>query len=168
MLTLIIGKNASGKTIYLNSLLFKFKSSNIITNLLDKDYIVNTKFNEERKEVFRKLMLADKIEEVNNKFKFQNPYFEPSDEFNNLMSLLCRDRKILLLDEPDRDITYNEKNILINFLAFTYKTYDQIYIVTHDEEMLNLPKYELIAIKKINGEFIPMKVNEEDADEVID
>lgn len=168
MINLIIGKNALGKTVYLNKLKDKNDLDKIITNLITFRYIKNEKYNQERLDILQELLLADEIIPTNPKLTIVKPDFEISQEFIDIMTLLCKDRNLVLIDEPNKGLTPHERFRLISFLAQTAHTFDSVYIVTHYEGMLAIPNINIYTVDKYNNELNLIQLNRGEAYEVID
>ena len=76
----------------------------------------------------------------------------------------------LFLDEPDKMLRLNEKILFINFLAQAEDTFEDIYIVTHNEQMLSLPKRKLytVTMDKNTSKLQLTEVGEDKKYEIID
>ena len=168
MINLIVGKNALGKTVYLNKLKDEYDLDIIITNLITFRYIKNEDYNLERLEVLQDLLIADEIMQTKPKLTIVNPDFEFTQEFLDLMTLLCKNRKIVLLDEPDKGLTSHERYLLISFLAQTEHTYEDVYIVTHYEGMLAVPNKKIFTVDTFNKTLNLRQLSKGEAYEVID
>lgn len=168
MITLLIGNNAIGKTRYLQELLSNHNPNDVLTNMYSKVYILKEDYNEERLNVLKDILMTDDIL-LDHKILYpNNPYFIPSNAFMELMTLLCKNRNIVFLDEPTKELQFHEKAKLVKFLARTAETYKTVYITTHYTGMLNLIDREVYTIEKVDKKVLLKKVNEEDEYGVID
>lgn len=91
--------------------------------------------------------------------------------FIELVSLMCKEGDILLLDEPDKGLMWYENNYFISFLLAVSSSFKDIYIVTHDEGIFVLNvmgKANFISVKKDKGTVTPYNITKEQANELID
>ena len=144
MINLIIGQNAIGKSTYLKKLYreigFARCTTNLYGDLLPED---NTPFNEHRLSVVRDICDCDDVRAEGTSYVNiinSDPTF--TRQFRDLVSIICRDKEYLLLDEPDLGITYYEEGKLLKLIAYTCKSFKDIYIITHNENFFALPDYE--------------------------
>ena len=148
MLNIVIGRNASGKTFYLERLIKKYGITNVNTNLANRDDTYDIPYNKQRIEILKNVMDADEIHEQRSVLSISGDLIDDiSPEFLELVSLICRDKDILLLDEPFKLIRDNEYGWLLDFLAQVQLTYSKIVIVTHNELALGLPDICIMTIK---------------------
>lgn len=167
MITLPIGNNAIGKTEYLRKILKSYRFDDVITNMRPKEYILNETHNQERLDILSDILISEDIKPAKYQLIINDPCFELSTKFLELMTLLCRNRDIMILDNPDAELTFEEKSVIISFLARTTHTYKQVFIVTHNEKMLCL-KAKFYTVEKRDGDFFLKEVSDADAYKVID
>ena len=168
MINLIIGNNAIGKTAYLNILIKKYGIDNITTNLRSDTYFQYIKYNEERVQILQTLLSANKIEHNLTYLDIKNPDRVLTLNFLKLVTTICRDRDILILDDPEKDLTYMEKNFLLTFLDNISTTFSEMFISTHYECMLSLDNMSTYTVLKEGETFTLKNVAKEDMYAVID
>lgn len=172
MLEIIIGQNASGKTLYLY---------NCIKEELDKnntDFITNLNllsaeragFNEERIEILYDII--DTADEIITSNKILNIKADEnfSKAFLEIMTLFCKDKSTLFLDEPEQGLSNRELYILANFLDKAEETYKRIVITTHSELLADTEYAKAYTVKMSDktNELKLIEVPEEKILEVID
>lgn len=133
MLEIIIGQNASGKTLYLyNCIKAELEKNNtdFASNLNQLSY-EDLKFNKKRIEILYDLI--DTAEEIitNNKILSIKAEENFSKAFLEIMSILCKDVSTLFLDEPEQGLSRREIDILCTFIERANRTYKRVVIVTH-------------------------------------
>lgn len=146
MIELIIGQNTLGKTAYLQEVIEGYGIKNIINNIKSDISIEFVGYNKERLDILQDLLMADEIVE-GRQLSVVNSYIDLSKYFLELFTLMCKERDILILDEPDKCLTSTETLLFLNFISFANRTYKHIYIVTHNELMLGLPSKEIYTVK---------------------
>lgn len=126
MIKLIIGQNASGKTLYLNNLiqsrLEKTGKIDFVTNTVRNITFINKEYNKERLEILEELILADEISTSSseNISPIGNP-IRLSNRFLYLMTILCKDVKSAYLDEPEQGLSEYERNLFIYIILATFR-----------------------------------------------
>lgn len=168
MINLIVGENSTGKTLYLESLV---KTGRELINLERLDKYLNTPYNQFRLEKLRELDICD----VDASNPFHLSLVEPdrplSIEFTKLVSLMCKDGNVLLLDEPDKNLLWYEDYYFISFLSAVSSSFKEIYVVTNDDEILDLKhitKLNYMTVKKNRDTVTSYNITEEKANELID
>lgn len=142
MIKLIAGLNGEGKTVLLKELLNKCTSTGNkpVTNLKNIEY---DEFNQER------IDLITSDDACENIFNYTDIQFtldgltavqgtKFSKGFMELLNLLCRDGNILILDEPDSGLNMGEIMVLANVLSLLNRTYDVIFMITHEQLLFPL------------------------------
>lgn len=170
MVRLIIGKSASGKTLYLKRVLEQHNLDEVCTNLLDDVSLANTPYNRERIEILDDVLETATIEEQKTSLRITGANAPLTHVFDSIVTIICKDRDILILDEPCFGMTLVEKNKIVNFLSSAVRTFKEVYIVTHYEVMLGIPDIEILTVKMDDNsdKLETIVVPEEIADEVID
>lgn len=168
MINLIVGENSTGKTLYLESLI---KTGKELTNLERLNRYLNVPYDKLRLERLRDLYIC----EVDASNPFVLGVTEPdrplTTNFIELVSLMCKEGDILLLDEPDKGLMWYENNYFISFLLAVSSSFKDIYIVTHDEGIFVLNvmgKANFMTVKKDKGTVISYSITKEQANELID
>lgn len=157
MITLVVGLNGQGKTIYLRSLLGNasthlhhsattYNPNRIITNLTPFEY---NGFDSKRLEIVTDFSSIEDIFDYHDiivsgnrlvlvyegaeyeQLKHSNLKGAFSDHFMDLVTLMCRPGNILILDAPDFNLPVSEIGPLIRLLDSLRDTYSEIYIATH-------------------------------------
>lgn len=173
MIRLIIGNNASGKTLYLKRCikddLDKHNKVEFITNFID-NMSDSTEYNQDRINILGEVFCySDGIDTSNDTLGIINNNVRVSKYFLEIITLLCKDYKRMYIDEPEQGLSIYEINLLCNFLQFADKTYENLTIVTHSEMLIQLPYYELYTVKMNESSDIDLiPVMEDKKFEVID
>ena len=115
MVRLIIGKSASGKTLYLKRVLEQHNLDEVCTNLLDDVSLANNPYNRERIEILDDVLETATIEEQKTSLRITGANAPLTQAFDSIVTIICKDRDILILDEPCFGMTLVEKNKLVNF-----------------------------------------------------
>lgn len=146
MLTLYAGVNGQGKTILLqkriNSALSKGEI--VATNMKKIPY---TKYSEERIRLLTNFELTERIfdfvqfELINNQIvalDTDDLNWKYSNQFMELLNIICSQGDILVLDEPDAELSDIEIRHLIGLIDLIRNTYKEIYLATHNKKMFSL------------------------------
>lgn len=171
MLRLIIGKNASGKTVYLNRQIKSRSKTDINSNIGNQIYKESIGYDERRIEILKDCLETNDITEDKKFLGISNSSaYSMSKELASLFTLMCKEGKYLILDEPFKSISYYEHETLLKFISYVQKTYEEIYIVTHNELALSIPgaTYYTVDFHKDADEINLTAVNDENALAVID
>lgn len=144
MVTLILGVNGSGKTLYLQNkyeeLWNKHKDS-VITNLKDIPY---SSIDDKR---YSLLCSDDAHEDIWDwheiKIERDAIYVEDkkkifSNNFLELITLLCRPGEYLILDEPEFGLSAREVITFREICKLLLPTYNEVYISTHQQWLFSL------------------------------
>lgn len=173
MIKFIIGENASGKTLYLDTCIEKEIASNeniqFITNLREANY-TDLKFNKARLEILEEISDVESVDTSNQILSLIGSPVRLSEDFLKLMTLLCRECKKAYIDEPEQGLSEYEIYLLASFLEYTEKTFDEIIIVTHSEILIQITKciYLTPKMNKFTTDIELINVPEEKKFEVID
>jgi hypothetical protein len=166
MINLIVGENSSGKTVYLEKLLKEKYKYGVSTNMLKIDpKIESVGFNQERVNILDEITICDGINSTGQYLEFTGKKETYSLEFIKLLSLICKDNSILILDEPDLMIEDTEGSRLAYFMSRVGHTFNEVYIVTHDELMLSIPDAKYWTVDKNMDAY---EISEDEAYEFID
>lgn len=141
MITLIIGQNAIGKTVYIKN---KVKNTvedneNIIFNFFDTSYLNNRGYDKNRIEALEDVLDTDKIDIDNPEYlSIKTDEIRIGKSFNNILTIICKEGNELYLDEPEYGLNNHEIGYLVKFLYRILDTFNNIEIVTHSELFLGI------------------------------
>lgn len=148
MVRLIIGKNAAGKTLYLENMIKRYELFEVNTNMRDKIYTYQIPYNKKRIEILKECLETEDISENSLSLGIANSTaYMISTELLELLTLICRDRNILILDEPLKKLSAYEYEVFIKVIAWVQDTYTDIYIVTHNELALAIPGKQCYTVE---------------------
>ena len=93
-----------------------------------------------------------------------------SSKFIELVTLMCRDKNILILDEPEFGLGGAEKCRLLDFINFVNPLYKEIYVSTHYESMIGLPntRYYTVNMHENSSDLEITEISMESANEIMD
>ena len=173
MIHLIIGNNTIGKTLYLKKLLSSYLSNKnyaVLTNLIPPTYVVNIEYDDRRINIFEDITYAEHTDRSPALLGFVGANLKNSTEFASLVTILCKQGDILLLDEPCMGLTNQQKIRFIQLIDEMRHTFKEVYIVTHYEGFLNLGNLDILTVKMDDNtdKLSILKVSKETADEVLD
>lgn len=136
MLNIIVGPNASGKTIILEALLNTIiDAKNVVTNLRELITFTEIPYSQERIE-----LLEDNIDALCIAPSTKHLLFcedaEYSDNFMQAITYLCKDVDNMFLDEIDNIIPYREMHAFANALLYIGKVVTNLWIVTHEDALM--------------------------------
>ena len=137
MIHALIGENISGKTKYVRDLYTKYGPGCCLYNKKTDPTLEITPYNEKALGILQRIMLADQVVSSSVLSIIGSP-FTPSSGFLNLMSLVCKKRDYLLLDEPDTILSFNETQWLYDYLSAASDLYKEVWLVTHDRETMGI------------------------------
>jgi hypothetical protein len=143
MVKWIIGLNGAGKTVYLeNTLEDAIKNKeNIVTNIRSVAY---RGFNEDKikalnePELYEDTFDYGEIEVVNNHIIIKNATIIYTDNFMNLLTLLCREGDTLIIDEPEFGLYGVEIDMIVKIIEVLLPFYKKGCIATHCQELFTL------------------------------
>lgn len=148
MITLIIGQNAIGKSVYLKDKLKKeISSDDILCNFIDGSYLRTKRYNSNRIEELKELLDTDNIITNKDKLGIETDVLSISTEFENILTLICKEGDRLYIDEPEFGLSYKEIGRLIAFIAIIEDTFKDIEVITHSEMFLGLNNANIKTIK---------------------
>lgn len=172
MLEIIIGQNASGKTLYLyNCIKAEIEKGNIdFASNLNKLSYEDLEFNTERIEILYDVIdTAEEIIETNEVLNIKADE-KFSKAFLEIISILCKDASTFFLDEPEQGLSRRELDILCTFLERADRTYKRIVIVTHCDLFIQCENIKIYSVQmnKQTNELKLLEVPEDKKFEVID
>lgn len=165
MITLVVGQNAIGKSVYLRNKAKSAAADNeIIYNMVDSSYLDDIAYNAERVDHLKEILRTDSISESDDTLMIKTEEVKLNTEFIKLLTLICKDCKNLYLDEPEYCLTYHQIGFLVWFLSRVEYTFDEIVIVTHSETLLGLMDKEVKTVEwnevTHNFELVDLKEND--------
>lgn len=138
MITLIVGQNAIGKTVYLqNKIKDMSKNNNVISNLTESNYLNSVPYNRERIDDLKDILDTENIVENDDMLGISSDEVKISKAFASIITLICKDLEYMYLDEPEFKLSYREIGFLIWFLCRVENSFKEIEIVTHSEMLLS-------------------------------
>lgn len=165
MITLIVGQNAIGKSVYLKRKVQKVVqyNENIIFNMLDTTYLNNRTYNSTRIEALKEVLDASINTENNDTILIETDEIRIRKPFNDILTLICKEGTELYLDEPEYKLNSREIGYLVAFLYRILDTFHCIEIVTHSELFLSILEAEVKTIKiDTNYDFATSDLEEDD------
>ena len=140
MITLIIGQNATGKSVYLKNRAKEAvrKNENIISNTWDTTYLNNRGYNAERIEALEEVFDSEEITENPEYLDIKTDEISIGKSFKDMLTMICREGDELYLDEPEYALNSREEAYLVSFLYRVLDTFKNIEIVTHSELFLGI------------------------------
>lgn len=163
MITLIVGQNAIGKSIYLkNKAKRESLNSEVLCNFIDGSYLRNVKYNKDRLEELKDLLDTDIIIENKDRLGIETDVMSIGNDFENILTIICKDYDKLYMDEPEFGLSYREIGRLIAFLTRIEDTFKEIVMVTHSEMFLGIPNKIVKTVKydTVLNEFIAVEIKE--------
>lgn len=159
MMHVIVGENASGKTVYLRR---KVKELPYSVNNLVVDILAHKrKFVEERLELLADYLIADSIDVVTGgDVNILNAYVPYTIEFKQAALSVCKEGDYLVLDEPDAKLNKVDGNMLYRFIRMLIPTYKECYIATH---RICLVGEDYCTCYKIDKNFNEVQISDEEA-----
>lgn len=173
-LKVIIGENASGKTLYLdNKIRHKTDVENsidFVTNLDRDNYFRNLEYDDDKLEILEDVTYADRVDKSCEVIQLVDCDIKLSQRFIYLATILCKKVSNAYIDEPEKGLSTREKYILGTFLNNIKDKFDDFVIVTHNEIIANIPDVTVYKAEKINNgsEIKILTVPEEKVDDIID
>lgn len=133
MLKLVVGQNTIGKTLELKRQMEECQKHNpVVTNLYDDYSLKQVSYNMDRVDALKELVFPDEdvllsSEKLSIGSADPNIYVPGhSSDLEELLTLLCKDRNFVFLDEPDKNLNYTDKLLLINFIGRVQHTFEEI------------------------------------------
>lgn len=143
MVTMVLGENASGKTLYIKKkckeLASKYKMD-VVTNLIKVPY---DGIDEKRyqllsdEEAYEYIWDCREIDKSTGVITIEGGSVF-SEYFLNIVTLLCRKGDYLILDEPEFDLLSREINMLYKICELILPTYKEVHIATHQQWLFGL------------------------------
>ena len=156
MITLIVGQNAIGKTVYLqNKIKDMSRNNNVISNLIESNYLNSVPYNRERIDDLKDILDTENIAENDDMLGISTDEVRISKAFALILTLICKDLEYLYLDEPEFGLSYREIGFLIWFLCRVENSFKEIEIVTHSEMLLS--QLENIEVKTVEYDIASRK-----------
>lgn len=162
MIHVIVGENATGKTLYLRRLVNKVESS--VNNLTDNVLGSKRKFVRERLDKLAEYLLAD-IDYNGTDVRINNSYVEFSEEFRAEALKLCRVGDYLILDEPESMLEEYVGNMLYQFILMVQDTFKGCYVATHT---INLIGEDGCVCYRVGDNLELLEITDEEAWEDVD
>lgn len=158
---ILVGNNASGKTRYLFDMV-KRNRKDAITNLIELRRQGNFSLDAGRTELLEEILEVDKVGITNSVLYIEDSRFKFSKQMCEILYLMTIERGILILDEPDTELSYRESCLFADVIRQFNSFYDEIWIATHDESMLSNPFRHLYKVveHKDDMQLIPVVKNE--------
>lgn len=143
MIKWIVGLNGAGKTVLLDEMIDNAlqDKEQLITNAREVHYenFDMSKIDElRRSDYYNEIFDYGNLEIVNNKLAIINTDFRYTNAFLDIVTLLCRNGDILILDEPELGLFGLEIDLLVKIFEVLLPLYKGGYIVTHCQELFGL------------------------------
>jgi ABC-type sugar transport system ATPase subunit len=176
MLNIIVGKNSSGKSRYLRDIYEKLSgsgSNSVLTNIIDDEWVLSdTKYDRKRVEILSYLM-DDYVVSASNYCSLNITTDVGYDDivlsmqFTKILTIICKSGDYLLLDEPDTGLSDYESDTLVSFLYRVYRTFKEVYLVTHDEKSLSMLNSRFFNVTESDGVYRVSGISREEAYECL-
>ena len=147
MIRIIVGENASGKTLYLDRILEKYGLSECCTNIVDDPTLNKVEYNDKRIWHLSYVLETSDIELTDQILRIADANAVLTPNFDRLATIICKNRDILILDEPCFGLKFAERCRLLSFLNLVNVTFKEVYIVTHNEVMLSIDNIDVSTIE---------------------
>ena len=174
MIKIIIGQNASGKTLYLDNVVEEMSQGDgeidFVTNLADQHIFDHVPFLPDKVEILCEILQAERVD---TSCVILTPVESPvvlGREFIEIITLLCKDVKAVYLDEPEQGLSEYEMSILCTLIQYFSRFFEEIIIVTHSElfvQMVNC-RYFTVVMDEKTADVELIQVSEDDKFEIID
>jgi Fe-S cluster assembly ATPase SufC len=139
VVSIIVGNNAIGKSLFLKNKLV----AGAVSNFTEDENSRIAPISEIKVHEMIKILKTDI--DINNqelyfgKLYFGGKYSFVNDKFKNILTMMCKEGSILLLDEPDLHLSDSDITILSCVLEnCNDKIFKEIWITTHEIGMLNI------------------------------
>lgn len=164
MINILLGDNSVGKTKFLLRMAAE-ESNDCVSNLnmeLDNSNVPmsNQKYTELKNIIgtTQDGVIGNKIAYIN--YISNNQQVICSDSLRDIFSLLCKDRKLILLDEPEIDLSLDELLTLLYVLETRDYVLDDVWIVTHSEYLVGHQTFKYFTI--VDNKLTQLTVEESD------
>jgi len=163
MMKWLVGLNGAGKTVILEEALEEAINAGerIVTNIRNVHYngfdmkkVDALEMSENLEDIFD----YGELKIINNKVLVVNNDFSYTEEFLNVLTLLCREGDTLILDEPEFGLFGIEIDILVKVFNVLSPFYKKGYIATHCQELFTVQPDNFYWCKKYDME----KITEEE------
>ncbi len=148
MINIYIGENGQGKTLLLEDYIDNIDNKeSIVTNFVDILGLDIRKLSKERLSIVLdeynsgKLFDGYDVAVKNGKIIPDVDTKEYSDEYIDIITLLCKDGDILVLDEPDMGLDLQETSKLQLALIMLIPTYKNVRIAFHSQSLLGMEDF---------------------------
>lgn len=163
MTHIIVGENASGKTLWLRNYIDNIGHNKCNSNL---DGLSNVRFNRDRLDVLGDLIESD-IKVLGSSFIVPDTNgYRLSRRFFDLAAIICNDHDYLALDEPEQLLTITENLKIVQLLCqLSLKgLYKEMVIVTKEAAYFAIPDSKYYTVKMSdNNKVDRIEITEEDA-----
>ena len=165
-MNILVGGNASGKTHYLVNKIQNNNRKDVVTNLVDLDMLGSFDIDDERIAVIGETLEADNLLVNSSMLYIADGRQEFSKKLCELLFLLCIKRGILILDEPDADLSYSDDCAFHAVISQIRRFYDEIWISSHNEGVLSYPSVNFFKVVENGDNLNLIDVSEESVDEL--
>lgn len=165
---IIIGRNASGKTVVLEEYVKEFGGSALCANnvapTLDSSWV----YDKDTISIIEDI-LDGKIIQGKDYFSAESE-FKLGINFYNLIRVMCRRSDYLVIDEPEFLLTETENTLIMEFLVrlMQVNRFKHIIIATNESSYLGLRGFTYNKVYTKDNAYKLMSVAEENKYEVID
>lgn len=169
MLNIIVGENASGKTVALQEKLEEVNLRDAATNLRDTSKYSHNIVDEKVRCLWRQIPFN--VENVNNKVylestdKERDPFdYNECLPLKSIVTALCSDKKYFIWDEPEHNIPETLKDWVMTALLRVSTLFDEVWISTHLDGMDYISGANYFKVDK-NGYLV--RITEDEAGELL-
>ncbi len=144
MINIIMGLNGQGKTLYIENLLSKkINEGEIVVSNLPNSLTVNKIDKQKANILASNMRLTHKIlNGTDIKYSNTQLFFDGDEEYTNafvnIVTLLCKQGNVLILDEPDIGLNSTEVYQLYEVLVLLLPMYKEAFISMHCQELLGM------------------------------
>lgn len=164
MINILLGDNSIGKTKFLLKMAAE-ESNNCVSNLnmeLDNSVIPMSyqKYTELKNIIgtTQDGIIGNKIAYIN--YISNNQQVICSDSLRDIFSLLCKDRKLILLDDLEIDLSLDELLLLLYVFEARDPVLDDVWVVTHSEYLVGHQMFKYFTI--VDNKLTQLTVEESD------
>jgi Fe-S cluster assembly ATPase SufC len=151
MCKVIVGKNASGKTLYLKNYIREIKNKgSIATNMFDGVIIPKNEIDCDLVERINRHIDAFSIDCSSNSLSYVD--YRLSGNFLSLLNIILHKSKYIILDEPEMGLDYKDIAVLSDVLSvvedreLVMTTHCDVLIITFRNNLYNVVDGELVKI----------------------
>lgn len=165
MLNIIVGANASGKTVMLKELLDEMPDTkNVVTNIRALNSFTEIRYNQERIELLEENIDALCIISASKSLLVCEDE-EYSDSFMQAITYLCKDVNNIFLDEIDNAVPYHEMHAFAAALINIGRVVPNLWITTHEDVLMGyfhehikyytvVQEYDKYKLKEYHSEYL--------------